>query len=617
MDLLVVGTPATRNERICERLKDLPGYRVRSAADVEEACACIAEGVPQLVIALHDDTDPLLSQLEPRDDFPRFPLLVLLECDDTPATVGAFRAGAIDVLVESPDVIARLPRILPAVFKEWQRRRDRHLAHDYAARFGNILASSMIEIYTIDAETLRFIRVNRGARRNLGYSKRELSGMTPLDLRPLADREQLEEKVRPLRSGERETIRFETELTRKDGTRYPVDIQLQLVDLEQPVFIAVALDISERKRALERLQASEARFRSIFNTAAAGIAILSPHGDFLEVNPFFCEFTGYPADELVGMRVVDVTHPDDRDMTFDYFSSLRQGGDPVVNIEKRYLRKDGQVRWGHASVACVIGTEQGRDYCIGLVQDITGLKEAEAKMQDALAELDAFAHTVAHDLRTPLTPIIGMAEFLQSHAAETLDQVALSFLADIENSGHRMLALLEDLLSLARVGHVPQPSAPVDTRRVVDEVLANLAFKLAEARVRVEIGDLSPLCIPESLVSQVFDNLIGNAVRYAAIPGEPIEIGETVDENRVRIYVRDHGPGIPEDEVGHIFEVFFRGERARASRGTGIGLATVRKIARLHSGDARVEETPGGGSTFIVELPLAVLSCPVDERSAC
>jgi len=617
VELLVVGSTPARMERIASQLASQSDYHLRSAADLAEARTLIEDCPPTLVIALLSDTDnQALQLLEPAGNFRQFPLLVLLERDDTRLTVKAINSGAIDVLVESPAVYEKLPETIAADLDAWQSRRDRYLAHDYAAHFGYTLASSLTEIYTFDADTLHIIRANRGARENLGYSKQELRDMSPLDLKLVLGREQFEELVHPLTSGEQEALRFESTHRRKDGTLYPVEVQLQLVPVEPPVFIAVCLDISERKLAEDQLQASEARFRSIFDSAAAGIVILSPYGVILEVNPFFCDFTGYRSGELIGRNVATVTHPDDREKTANYYASLREELNPIVNIEKRYLRKNGQLRWGHASVACVPGLEPSETYCIGLVQDITRHKEAEEKMQAACTELDAFVHTVAHDLRNPLTPIIGIAEFLQEHASGTLDRTALNFLADIEKSGYRMLALLEDLLALARVGHVPQPSVPINTRQVVDAVLLNLAVPIAEAGIDLQVGELPPLCLPETLIGQLFDNLVGNAVRYAGATGKPIEIGAKHLENRVILFVRDHGPGIPEDEIEHIFEAFYRGRISSQVTGTGIGLATVRKIARLYGGDVRVEATPGGGCTFRVEFPVVVLSCTPDSTSS-
>ena len=129
-----------------------------------------------------------------------------------------------------------------------------------------------------------------------------------------------------------------------------------------------------------------------------------------------------------------------------------------------------------------------------------------------------------------------------------------------------------------------------------------LAGYISSTGLAVKKESLPALKVPKTLLTQLFDNLIGNAVRYAGSDGGPIEVGCERSEERLRFYVRDHGPGIPEDERSRIFDVFYRSSTGKNIPGTGVGLATVQKIARLYGGKAWMEETPGGGSTFWVEM---------------
>ena len=360
--------------------------------------------------------------------------------------------------------------------------------------------------------------------------------------------------------------------------------------------------ITERRRAEQALRESEERFRSVFTTAAAGMIIISPSGRILQANTAFCRFVGYSEAELELFSIEDITHPDDRDMTSSHYGEIFAGQRQAIHYEKRYLRKDGQKVWGHASVSCVMNPDLQPMYCIGLVQDISERKRVEKELREANRELDAFVYTVSHDLRSPLTPIIGYAEFLQSQYRESLDEQARNILEEIGRQGHRMLELLEDLLALAMVGHLERPVEPVDGNVAVQEVIMAFGSRLASLGLTVAAGDLPHLRVPKALLVQVFDNLIGNAIRYAGREGGPIEVeGERLGK-RVRFSVRDHGPGIPAEERGSVFDLFYRGSAGKNVEGTGVGLATVQKIARRYGGQAWVEETPGGGSTFWVEV---------------
>jgi PAS domain S-box-containing protein len=381
-----------------------------------------------------------------------------------------------------------------------------------------------------------------------------------------------------------------------------------------PYIVELALrewhHLSQRKQAESELRTSEERFRSFFTIAAAGLVIIAPTGTILQANPAFCTFTGYAEDELAALTFADLCHPDDREQTASLCCEVFGGARPSLHKEQRYLCKDGRTVWGHTSLARVLTPDRQPRYCVGLVQDVTASKQLEEDLRQANRELDAFVHTVSHDLRSPLSPIIGYADVLRATYGDRLDAEARDLLAEISRQGMRMLGLLEDLLSLARVGYVERPDLPVACADVVDEVVEGLAGRLAAASLTVEKGELPTVHLPHSFIAQIFDNLIGNAAQYAGKDGGPIEVSGERRGDRVVLSVRDHGPGVPPAERAAIFALFARGSAGKAVRGTGVGLATVQKIARLYGGRVWVEETPGGGSTFWVELVDAPVLLP-------
>lgn len=358
--------------------------------------------------------------------------------------------------------------------------------------------------------------------------------------------------------------------------------------------------IIRHRLAEEALRESEERFRSIFANAASGIVVITPQRRIVEANPAFCRFLGFSQEELLDMNVEDLVHPDDRLNILSMYDDLFKLRVESLDCERRYLRKDGSYVWGHVSVACTLPGEQSPSRCIGLVQDISSRKEMEEKLLLANRELDAFVHTVSHDLRSPLTPILGYVQFLREQYAASLDGPALEMLQEVQRQGERMLDMLEDLLRLATVGRLDCPATLVNCDCVLQEVLADLAAELDMAGASVDVGELPELLIPKTLCAQIFYNLVGNALHYAG-NGQVEVRGERSGET-VRLSVRDHGSGVPDEEKARIFELFYRGSTGSKTRGTGIGLATVQKIARHYGGSAWVEDAPGGGSIFKVEL---------------
>lgn len=359
----------------------------------------------------------------------------------------------------------------------------------------------------------------------------------------------------------------------------------------------------ECRRATEALRISEERFQAIADYTYDWEYWLAPDGRLLWTNPSVQRITGYSSEECQRMpdfpRVL--IHEEDRETEAKGFLQSLSKRTSNNNIRFRIRHKNGCVLWVGASWQPVFNADKEYLGIRASIRDISKNKEAEEKLEASNRELDAFVYTVSHDLRTPLTPIIGFSEFLRENYREQLDDQGMDILAEIETQARRMLALMEDLLDLARVGRIGRSAEPIDALEVLNDVLADLGSLIASSGHSIKKEELPATDVPKSLLYQVFDNLIGNALKYAGPLGGPIEVGGARQGQRVRYFVRDHGRGIPPTERNRIFEAFFRGDTERKPMGTGIGLATVQKIARLYGGEAWMEETPGGGCTFWFE----------------
>ena len=266
-----------------------------------------------------------------------------------------------------------------------------------------------------------------------------------------------------------------------------------------------------------------------------------------------------------------------------------------------------QVR--HTGLVHRFAVEQ-QHYADLLKGEVEERKLAEDRLKISNRELEAFVYTVSHDLRTPLSAIIGHAEVLQMLEDESFSEQTLDSLQTIEEQGRRMNRLMEDLMELARVGRLEPPAGEVDTDNVLQTVLEGLGQLIMEKNATLDLAEMPPLIVPRSLLAQIFENLIGNALRYGCPSGGLVEVACELNQDTIRIRVSDHGAGIPIEEQEKIFEVFYRGSTGHSESGTGIGLATVKKIAQQYGGNAWYEDTPGGGATFFVEF---VQSTPVAD----
>lgn len=353
--------------------------------------------------------------------------------------------------------------------------------------------------------------------------------------------------------------------------------------------------LSPESEAFERLVKSEERYRALVELAADAILAGDPQGNIIGANQSAVALTGYPREELLGLNIGRLFTAEEQALTPLRYDLLKAG--KVIQRERQLLRKDGSlVDIGMHSRMMPDGTYQT------ILRDMTERKAVERQLIESNRELEAFACTVSHDLRTPLTPIIGFAEYVREAHRDTLDDQSLQFLQEIERAGEKMLALINDLLKLSKMGRQIRPATRVDANAVATECVRDLEKRIKDAGAIVRLGDLPAAYVSRTSFFQIFSNLITNAVAYAARDGGMIEVFGERTADRVRYVVRDHGPGIDARDRDRVFEAFCRGTDVGLEYGTGLGLAIVSRVAKAYGGSIRLEETPGGGCTFVVEL---------------
>jgi PAS domain S-box-containing protein len=246
----------------------------------------------------------------------------------------------------------------------------------------------------------------------------------------------------------------------------------------------------------------------------------------------------------------------------------------------------------------------GDDLILLALEDVTEREGLERLVGERTAELEAFNYSVSHDLRAPLRALDGFSRALIEDCGPELTAEARRYLELIRGNANQMGALIDGLLAFSRLGRQGMVRRPVDVRRLVGEVLAELAPELVERHVEFVIGDLPPCDADPVLLRQVYANLIGNAVKFTRdVESGRVEIGSRETDGVRTWFVGDNGVGFDMAFADKLFETFQRLHRSDEYEGTGIGLALVRLIVQRHGGDISAAAVEGSGATFSFTVP--------------
>ncbi len=309
-------------------------------------------------------------------------------------------------------------------------------------------------------------------------------------------------------------------------------------------------------------------------------------------------------------------HPDDRESVQSALKEALEGGNSY-DMEHRVARPDGVERFVHARGDAILN-EAGRPIrMVGIVHDITERKRAErevqklneelerrvsertAELEAANKELEAFTYSVSHDLRAPLRHIDGFARLLLERHLEGLSDKGKHYLRQVCSAARQMGTLIDDLLSLSRIGRQEVKWQVAGFNSLVSEVLTDLRPQMAGRRIEWKIGELPFVECDPALLKVVFTNLLSNAVKYTRPRDRAvIEVSATIDDEHPVIAVRDNGVGFSMKYADKLFGVFQRLHRQEDFEGTGVGLATVQRIIHKHGGRIWAEAELNQGATF-------------------
>jgi PAS domain S-box-containing protein len=475
---------------------------------------------------------------------------------------------------------------------------------------------------------------NPGAEALYGYRAGEVIGQSVALLARPGDREELLDGIGRVARGEH-IHNYEVEHQGEAGAVVPVALTLSPIVGPDGEVIGVSVagrGVGDRRRAERALRESERRFRQLVETSSDGINICRWYPEtgkrrLLFCNDRFVEMSGFTreqleeADDLNALIVTGET-PEETDQVIQKLLC----GAPITGVAS-WNRPDGRPNVHEYTALC---TRAGDEYHImGFDRNVTEREEARRQLQQyaeqlrelnqelerSNRDLEEFTYTVSHDLQEPLRKVQTFAQFLLEDLGEEASEQARDHVDRVQGAVARMRELIQHLLALARVGSHGAEMVPVESGRVLAEVLETMAGSIGECGARVVVRPPLPVVRADPVqLGQVLQNLIGNALKFRT-PGERprVEVWATIDGREACFSVADSGIGIEERFLDRIFGPFQRLHPRDRYGGAGVGLALCDKIVRRHAGRIWAESEPGHGSVFHFTVPLAAGQ---DERDA-
>jgi PAS domain S-box-containing protein len=424
---------------------------------------------------------------------------------------------------------------------------------------------------------------------------------------------------------ERVPYEFEHRLRRHDGEYLYFSARAVPVleeDGSVREWAGIHTDITQRKLTEQSLRDGERRFRELADAMPQIVWGARPDGHFDYYNHRWYEFTGRVEGRDGDASWADVVHPEDQEQSLKLWRSAIRTGD-AYEIEYRLKRHDGEYRWHLTRALPVREKTDEITRWFGTCTDIDARKRTEDRLRASTVtllqnnrELEEFASVASHDLQEPLRKVQAFVGCLRDEQSATLNAEGVEYLDRIQNAAARMGTLVSDLLEISRLSSKGRPFVPVNLNDVVGDVLSDLETRLAETNGRVVVSSLPVVASDPVQMRQLFQNLIGNALKFhrkdeqpiVHVSAEVIDNGEITGSTRLgtscRISVVDNGIGFDEKYLEKVFTIFQRLHGRGEYEGTGIGLAICRKIVERHGGTLTARSRLGKGATFIATLPM-------------
>ncbi len=490
-----------------------------------------------------------------------------------------------------------------------RKEAERHLAQ-MEGRYRGLLEAAPDAMVVVN-QGGEVVLLNLQAEKQFGYRRDELVGQPVKNIIPngfaerlIADGTRTAAEALAQQSG----TGIELSARRKDGSGFPIEMMLSPLDSADGILVTAAIrDISVRKEAERHLAKMEGRYRGLLEAAPDAMVLVNPAGEIVLVNLQAEKEFGYRRDELFGQPLKNIIPEAVAERLIE--NTLRSpdiaSTQEIAKAIELFGRRKDASEFPIEIMLSRLETTTGLLVTMA-IRDITTRRRADAHLQLTVKELkrsneelEQFANLASHDLQEPLRMVASYTQLLAKRYKGKLDSDADEFIAFAVDGANRMQRLIQDLLVYSRVGTQGKELAPTSSEAALQQGISNLRSAIEASGAQVTYDQMPTVLADEGQLAQLFQNLIGNAIKYQG-PGVPkVHISATASgAGKWNFSVRDNGLGIEPKYFEKIFGMFQRLHGRDEFAGTGIGLAICKKIVERHGGNISVESKPAEGSMF-------------------
>jgi PAS domain S-box-containing protein len=366
----------------------------------------------------------------------------------------------------------------------------------------------------------------------------------------------------------------------------------------------LAIEVVQRKEAEEE----QVQLAALVNSSYDAIIRKDLNSVIQSWNYGAEKIFGYTAKEIIGKSITVLIPPDLLNEEVDIMRKVKSGG-PIETFESKRLRKDGSTFDASITISPINDTNGNIIGASKIARDITkqkqmkkDLSEAMEKVKQSNQELEMFAYVASHDLQEPLRMVASFTKLLEEKYKDKLDEKANKYIAFSVNGAKRMQELINSLLDYSRIQRADTEPEELDCNEIVNEVILNMS-NIKETGVKINYLELPKVYSNKIQLSQVFQNLISNAIKYRSSRPLVIDISAKKEKDKWLFAIKDNGIGFDQEHAERIFELFERLHSTKSYEGTGMGLAICKKIIEKQGGGIWAESEADKGSTFYFTLP--------------